>query len=133
VPRIVADTNIYISAYNFGGLPDQILVLARRKSIELFVCTPILVEIEGVLRNKFRWPSERIEYVLTEIQEITSRVESEERLTVVQKDESDDRILECAVSANAEVIVSGDRHLRELNSFRGIRILTARAFLDTIR
>ena len=57
--RVVADTNVYISALNFGGVPDQVLTLARRRRIEIFVSRPILDEIEKVLKRKFQWPSSR--------------------------------------------------------------------------
>ena len=43
--RVVADTNVYISALNFGGVPDQVLALARRGLIAVFVSKPILEEI----------------------------------------------------------------------------------------
>jgi len=55
VPRIVADTNIYISALVFTGLPDEVLTLARRRQLELFICEPILEEILRVLVRKFDW------------------------------------------------------------------------------
>ena len=42
--RVVADTNVYISALNFGGMPDQVLALVRRGLIAVFVSKPILEE-----------------------------------------------------------------------------------------
>ena len=57
--RVVADTNVYISALNFGGVPDQILALARRGRIAMFVSKPVLEEIEGVPKRKFQWPPSR--------------------------------------------------------------------------
>jgi len=52
VLRVVADTNVYIiSALNFGGVPDQVLALARRGRIDRFVSKPTLEEIEGVLNG----------------------------------------------------------------------------------
>jgi predicted nucleic acid-binding protein len=45
-----------------------------------------------------------------------------ESFSVIDADPSDDRILECAVAAKAEVILSGDKHLLTLGSFRGIPI-----------
>jgi len=48
---------------------------------------------------------------------------------VVTADPDDDAVIACAVSANADVIVSGDRHLLALGSYQGIPILTAAALL----
>ena len=52
------------------------------------------------------------------------------RLAVVCRDPDDDKFLECAVAGRAKYLVTGDRDLRELGSFRGITILTAGEFLD---
>jgi uncharacterized protein len=133
VRRIVADTNIYISALIFCVLPDDVLAVARRKRAELFVCEPIFEEIQRVLDKKFHWSSERIREALFEIQKFATPVDLQERVTVVEKDDADNRIIECALAAHAEIIVTGDLHLLELATFRDIRILTARAFLDEIR
>lgn len=130
--RTVADTNVYISALNFGGVPDQLLALARRGGIELFISKPILEEIEGVLRRKFGWPADRAGEAVAVIGEFTKGVEPMEQVAVVEKDEPDNRVLECALAAKATVIVSGDSHLRDLRSFRGMRILSPRAFMETV-
>ncbi len=130
--RVVADTNVYMSALNFGGVPDQVLAPARRGTIELFVSKPILQEIEGVLKRKFGWPPGRTREALATLGEFTKGVEPTERVAVVEKDEPDNRVLECALAAKATVIVSGDSHLRELGSFRGARILGPRVLLQAI-
>ncbi len=126
--RIVADTNIYISAYNFGGIPNQVLDLARARRAELFLCAPILNEFRKILRAKFAWSPERIRTVVVDINQFTRIVELRGTITAIKKDDADNRILECAIAADAEIIVTGDSHILELGSFRGIRILTARAF-----
>ncbi len=129
--RIVVDTNVYVSALNFGGVPDQVLELARRR-IELFISMPIVREVGGVLKRKFRRPSNRAREAAATIREFASSVEPTEQLAVVQKDEADNRVLECAVAAKATVIVSGDSHLRDLGSFRSVRILSPRDFLTAL-
>ncbi len=59
------------------------------------------------------------------------RVVADTNITHIQEDEPDNRILECALSAEAEFVVSGDHHLQRLRTFRGIRIVNPRKFLDT--
>lgn len=100
--RIVVDTNIYISALNFGGVPDQVLALARRGRVDLFICRPIFGEIEGVLKKKFHWPAGRIREALRDIREFATTVELSERVTIVEKDEPDNRVLECALGRERE-------------------------------
>jgi len=133
VLRVVADTNVYIiSALNFGGVPDQVLALTRRGLIAVFVSKPILEEIEGVLRGKFQWPPSRTRNALAAINAFAKEVQPTQRVSVIEKDEPDNRVLVCALAAGATIIVSGDSHLRDLGSFQRIRILSPRAFLDAI-
>jgi hypothetical protein len=53
--RVVADTNVYVSIFQFGGRLSQILELAVDRAIDLFVSTPIVMELSGVLAEKFCW------------------------------------------------------------------------------
>ena len=55
-----------------------------------------------------------------------------ERIRVVEADPSDNKFLEAAVTGQADYIVSGDKHLRDLKEFRGIAILTPSAFLEQL-
>ena len=130
--RVVADTNVYISALNFGGVPDQVLALTRRGLIAVFVSKPILEEIEGVLKEKFQWPPSLTRNALAAINAFAKEVQPTQRVSVIEKDEPDNRVLVCALAAGATIIVSGDSHLRDLGSFQRIRILSPRAFLDAI-
>lgn len=53
MPKVVADTNIYISAILFGGKPEEIRNLARKRKIELLISEAILAQIARVLKRKF--------------------------------------------------------------------------------
>ena len=106
MPRIVADTNIYISALNFSGKADEVLALGR--------AGPILDEIGGVLARKFRWSATRVREARAAIGDFTVLVHPREPVSVVREDEADNRILECALAAGADAIVTGDHHLLEL-------------------
>jgi len=50
----------------------------------------------------------------------------------VQQDPDDDKFIDAALSAEATIIVSGDRHLLAFGTVEGIEILTARQFLDRL-
>ena len=97
--RIVADTNVYISALNFAGTPDEVLALGRAGIVEVFISPAILEEIEGVLRRKFRWTSPRVREAVRAIRSFALLVHPEESVNVVREDEPDNRILECALAA----------------------------------
>ncbi len=129
--RAVADTNVYISALNFGGSAEEVLTLGRAGAIHLFVSPSILKEIEGVLVRKFHWPAKRTRQAIADIQEFAQLIRPKETLHVITEDESDNRILECALEANADIVISGDKHLRQLGTFRGIPIVSPREFLES--
>jgi len=130
VRRVVADTNVYVSALNFSGTADEVLALGRAGLIEIYVSAAILDEITGVLARKFSWSAPRIREAKQAIANFTSRVRPTQPVHVIHEDEADNRILECALAAGADTIVTGDHHLIRLRRFLGIRIMTPRQFLD---
>jgi putative PIN family toxin of toxin-antitoxin system len=130
VLRVTADSNIYISALNFGGLPDQLLDLARGGVIQLAVSEAILEEVSRVLRDKFGWAEDAIVLARAQISGFANQVEAEHRVDVVREDPSDNRILECAAAANSEYLVTGDKHLLKLGQFGAARIVRPAEFFE---
>jgi putative PIN family toxin of toxin-antitoxin system len=70
--------------------------------------------------------------VLRVISDDSKMVEPKIKLHIIDKDEEDNKILECALAARADFIVSGDKHLLELGKFRKTKILTPREFFDNL-
>ena len=132
--KVVADTNVYISAVLFGGKPEQIRKLAREGRIELLISENILAEIAGVLKRKFDWFDWQISELVEDIRSITTLVTPGLTLTVIKDDEPDNRLLECAIEGRAQYIISGDeRHLLPLKEFQQIKILSPSQFLKTMQ
>lgn len=134
--KVVADTNVYISAILFGGKPDEIIGMARNGRIELLISADILAGVAKVLKGKFGWTDEQIGTTLAEISSITTLITPAARLNVITEDEADNRFLECALAGNAKYIISGDtRHLQPLQEYQGIRILAPadQEFVDRLR
>lgn len=129
---IVADTNVYISALNFGGIPDEVLALARMGHIQLYISRPILQEIAGVLERKFLWSEPRASQAVGAIEEFAILVSPEFTIHHITEDEPDNRILECAVEAKANFIISGDQDLLRLRTYEDIKILKPREFLEAL-
>ncbi len=131
MPRVVADTNVFLSALVFGGPPEEIMILARKGQIELLVSSAILLELATVLKGKFDWHETEVADAIRAIGYCSKSVEPASVIKEI-KDDPDNRVLECAVDGGADFIVSGDHHLLELESFRGVRIMKARDLLDTL-
>jgi putative PIN family toxin of toxin-antitoxin system len=114
VNRVTADSNIYVSAFLRGGKPLELLERARAGQSDLAVTEDILNEIGRVLATKFRVPAEDVQAFRVEILTFAKLVTPGESLDAVPADPTDNRILECAVAAGSEVVVSGDPHPAEL-------------------
>ena len=127
---VTADTNIYISALQFDGRPDQVLGLARNHFIRLAVSEPIISEIQRVLRDKFRRDAGELAEADQLIRAFTELVHPTRQIEAVPGDRDDDRILECAVASGSQFLVSGDRHLLRLGEFEGIHIVPASTFME---
>lgn len=119
--RVVFDSNVCISALLFDGPPGQILELAMKREVLLIASDAIITETAGKLRDKFSWPEHRIEQFVRATGQLAELHKSKKRLSIVP-DESDNRILECAIDGKADIIISGDKHLLRLKSFQNIPI-----------
>jgi putative PIN family toxin of toxin-antitoxin system len=129
--RIVADTNAIVSALVFGGVPRQVLALAEAGRCELFYSEAIQNEVRRVLTEKFGWDATSLQKALPVLWSMGELVVPRTTVRAVREDPDDDRILECALAANADFIVSGDQHLLRLRSFRSMAIVSPREFMET--
>jgi putative PIN family toxin of toxin-antitoxin system len=128
VSRVVFDTNVYISAYGFGGKPAELMRAAIVGEFELVTSPAILTEVAEKLETVLKFDREHTEDVVRQISRIATIVRPTERLSVVT-DDADNRILEAAVDSQADFIVSGDRHLLDVKEWQGVRVLRVAEFL----
>ena len=127
--KVVFDTNIYISAFVIpGGNAEKAYLHAVDGNFELCTSIAILTELARKLDEKFGWEKEKIEQLITSISNIANTFKTSPRLKVLS-DDPDNRILECALDATAEFIVTGDKHLLNLARYQDIEIIKLSAFL----
>lgn len=128
--RVVFDTNVYISALiTPGGAAEKAYLSTINGNITLFTSIAILTETAVKLREKFLWEDDRITTFLRHVSHVPQVIKPTIKLKVL-KDDPDNRILECAKEAKADLVVTGDRHLLQLKEFDAIKIVTIREFLD---
>jgi putative PIN family toxin of toxin-antitoxin system len=128
----VFDTNIYVSAFAIpGGHAEEAYLAAIRGRFDLFISVPILTETATVLQNKFDWSEDKARALVQAISHVATVVTNGPRLHVV-RDEPDNRILECAVKAHADFIVTGDRQLLALSKYEGVTVMTLANFLKML-
>ena len=131
--RVVLDTNVIVSGLKFPGNERLILELAPRRRFQLCLSPFILDEVAGVLGRKFDWTDERSSQALRALEDAATIVEPGRRLELIEGGHADNRILECAVAASADHLVTGDRrHLLPLEHHQGATILNAPRFLSVL-
>ncbi len=121
--KVVPDSNVWISAFNFGGVPRRIVEMGLNGEIELCISDEILAEIWRVQTDKFKWSPERLQQWQNDILSFTRLVQPTQQVDVISADPTDNRILECALAAEADYVVTGDKHLLRLLAFTKTSII----------
>lgn len=132
MPKVVFDTNIFVSGHFWKGPPYRCLLAVEAGLASLVVADPILAELREKLTDKFGVPAEEVTAIIDRLVTYAERVPALGRSGWVAQDPDDDKFIDAALSGGAMVIVSGDRHLLELGTVEDIEILTARQFLDRL-
>jgi uncharacterized protein len=132
VVEVTADTNIYVSAFEFAGLPYQLIQAAEDGRVRLSISEPIRQELSRVLQAKFGWSADEVDETMLQLAGCTELVRPIETLDVIPNDPADNRVLECAVAAGSQFIITGDNDLLRLGQFRNIRIVKGADFLPLI-
>lgn len=123
--KIVPDTGFYIAALLKKGYARSYLVGNGTKflSYELFSSEAILLELQEKLEeNKFGYSREQVVNLISDIRSVIKIVHPRKKVTVV-RDPDDNKIIECALEARAEIVLSFDKDLLDLKEYLGIKII----------
>ena len=133
--KVVFDTNVWITIFMEKRLRDEFLRV--KQDLAVYIGEDIGLEISKVLQ--YQKVSEILrkggisEKDILRILAINSvKVEPKLKLRAVDEDAEDNKILECALAARADIVVSGDKHLLKLGKFRKTRILPTSEFFESI-
>jgi len=126
--RVVLDTNVVVSALVWGGTPFQLLQAATDGDIDLYTSPPLLAELRTVLAREHlasRLARQRssIEQALALYSELVISVSPLATPRTVPRDADDDHVIAAALAARADLIVSGDHDLLELQQVEGVPIV----------
>ncbi len=125
---VVLDTNVFISAFVFGGNPRRVVQLAEAAAYTLVISQAIQDETERILLQKFHWGRRPMAQACIPVWNLAQVVAPKGVVTAVD-DPDDNRILECALDVGATVIVTGDQDLLRLNPYQEVSILPPAEFL----
>jgi uncharacterized protein len=124
IKKAAVDTNILVSAFVFpDGLIREVMDLAFKHRVKLFTSGPLLEEYARVLGRKFGWDSGLIDGHIKMITRLLITVNPVISINAVPGDPSDNKVLECAVTAGADAIISGDKHLLDMKKYKSIPII----------
>jgi len=109
--------------------PARHLGIGSGRRVRSIRVGPIKAEVERILSEKFTWPKDRVDEATAHLWALARSINPQQTVTDCV-DPDDDRVLECALEAHAQVIVTGDSHLLKLHPYREISILTPKQFLE---
>ena len=135
--KAVVDTNVLVSALiKPSGIPAQLLT--HTTPFTLITSQEILAELDRVLhypriRHRYNLSEQLINDYLSTLQADSEVLQVTHPVQGVSQDPDDDKFLACAVSTQAEYLVSGDLHLTSLKRYQNTLILTPRQFLAVLQ
>lgn len=132
--KVVLDTNILISGVITSGYSASILDAARREEIKLVTSAHLLEEFSDVISRrhiakKYPKAAQEAESLLDFLRAFAILTAGIPETNPVSRDRDDDFVLACALDESADCIVSGDPHLLDLKTYKGIPILTPKEFV----
>jgi putative PIN family toxin of toxin-antitoxin system len=132
--KVVYDTNVIVSAaLKEGSLPALLVSLGLEDKVRFFVSPAIIREYEKVLeRPRLKLGQRRIIDFMEKIKEKAIMVNPTKGLSIVKIDESDNRILECALKGGVDFIITGNKRHFPFEEFRGSKLVTPREFINRI-
>lgn len=136
--KVVLDTNQFVSSLIVKhGIPAQLLQAWYEHLFIMITSREIPQEIERVLYyprifKKYRLTEEDVKGLIVLIEHEAIVISNTPTITIIKEDPTDNKVLSCALKAEANYIVSGDRHFLTLRQYQNIDIVTPREFLNII-
>lgn len=137
--RAVIDTNVLVSGFTEyrhpAGVPAEVLRRWREGGYRLLASDAIRTELERTLRKPYyaaRLTSEQVRAIEHLLETEAQRVGISADVVDVATHPEDDVVLATGISGQADFLVTGDRQLQRLGSYRGVNIVSPREFLDLL-
>lgn len=132
-PKAVFDTNILVSAWFWEGNESKLIESVEEGFIHGYSSKQLVEELCRTLRYpKFNLSQDEVESIRNYYLLIFKIVSPKQAINIILEDPSDNMVLECALEAEADYIVSGDHHLLNVGEFRGVKIVTAAELLKIL-
>ena len=127
--RVVIDTNVLISGLFWKGSPRRVIDLAADHTIEAFIGISIIKELHDVLKEDFCVPAEKLTDILKDVVTFCRIIPAKELPIAGLRDPNDAHVLSCVVAGKVQFIITGDKDLLTLKTYKRIAIVTPSEFL----
>ena len=132
--KVVIDTNTIISApLSENGNPAKIFELLLLEEISNFTTNEITREVVEVFNRdkiKSKLSKDKIDFIIKNFKKFSKLVKPHIKLDIIKDDPDDNKILECAETADVDYIISGDKHIKDLRNYKEIKIVSPKEFFD---
>ncbi len=131
--RVVLDTNVLVSAVISNGKSRELLRKGIDNQFSIVTSDSILKELATVLRRpKFKTSEDEIHRIILAMIRSSEITNVKTKFKAVKEDPKDDMVVNTAYDGHADIIVTGDKHLLEMENFRGIKIITVENMLELL-
>ena len=128
-PRIVNDTNVWLSALYFSGKPAQIVHLIEEGNLISVTSRSIMNELREKMIVDFQTPAFAANGTISYIQSLSEFVSLQGK-DFGLRDKTDNMILETAVVGSCNFLITGDGDLLTLQKYDSIAVVTPSQFLN---
>ena len=128
--KLVLDTNIFISAFYWGGNPQKVIDRIIEGHDQLFISNEILNEVASVMaRPKFKSSPETIKNYVQALEKIGTNIFIPGDFQDISRDKDDNDKIECGILSGADYLITGDKDLLVLEKYREMKILSVNEYL----
>jgi len=122
--NVTFDTNVLLSSTLWDGSSSQKLLFKLIKSDSTIASSKeIIDEYQKVLKRDFDYTDEETANILKKVFEFITLVAPTEQINIIKEDSTDNRIIECAITAKSQYIITYDKHLLKIKEYKNIKIL----------
>lgn len=132
MPKVVVDTNVFLSGILFGGNPRKIIMAWLAKQYILCISPELKAEIINKLRLKFDLPLQTLE-ITEDALDLNSEKYIPRKKVNLCRDPQDNFLLELAQESHADYLISGDKLVLELKQYKSTKIITPKEFLRILQ
>jgi len=123
--RVVLDTNIYFAAaLNLQSILYYLIRDSAAHFLAAYNSSPeILAELQNKLEHRFKFERADVVRWIAQLEQAITVIRPQNKLCEVKRDPDDNKILECALEAKADLIITADKDLLVLKEFNSTKII----------